>query len=75
MKNPISPLRSPIMAALTAVALAAGPALASPPDKDRKVAIKGGYNSDFSSQSGFTAIDGSLAVGAGELTVADLEII
>ncbi len=44
-------------------------------DRDRKVTIKGGYNSNFSSQSGFTAIDGSLTVGAGELTVADLKII
>jgi hypothetical protein len=44
-------------------------------DEVKTVRVFGGYNSDFSTPTGVTVIDGSLTVGRGELIVRDLEIM
>jgi hypothetical protein len=44
-------------------------------DDDKSIRIYGGYNSDFSSPTGVTEIDGSLTIARGALTVEDLVIM
>jgi hypothetical protein len=36
---------------------------------NKDLVVKGGYNADFSTQSGFTAIQGGLTIGSGSLVV------
>lgn len=44
-------------------------------DDEKPVTIYGGYNSDFSSPTGLTEIDGSLTIARGILTVGEITIL
>lgn len=43
-------------------------------DKDKAVTFKGGFDSTYSTNSGFTTLHGTLTIGTGSVTIENLAI-